>query len=80
MAFDWKTCFQAPACPKEQYPMTALTKTGLITLVIAAVTCGIWLNRAAWSNRRLIWQLQAAMVAGGVGFVVGRVSAPGQKR
>ena len=60
--------------------MTALTKTALITLVIAAVACGIWLNRAAWSNRRLIWQLQASLVAGGVGFVAGRLSAPNRNR
>ena len=55
--------------------MNALTRTGLIVLLILAVASGIWLNRTAWRNRRLIWQLQAAVVAGGVGFMAGRVTA-----
>ena len=36
---------------------------------------GFWLNRTAWRHRRLMWQLQAAVVAGGVGFVAGRLTA-----
>ena len=28
-----------------------------------------------WRHRRLVWQLQAAVVAGGVGFVAGRLTA-----
>ena len=55
--------------------MNALTRTSLIVLLILAVASGIWLNRTAWRNRRLIWQLQAAVVAGGVGFIAGRVTA-----
>ena len=55
--------------------MNALTRAGLISLLILAVATGIWLNRTAWQNRRLIWQLQAAVIAGGVGFIAGRVSA-----
>ena len=55
--------------------MNALTRTGLISLLILAVATGIWLNRTAWQNRRLIWQLQAAVIAGGVGFIAGRVTA-----
>ena len=29
-----------------------------------AVATGIWLNNTAWRNQRLIWQLQAAGIAG----------------
>ena len=35
----------------------------------------VWLNRMSWRHRRLVWQLQAAVVAGGVGFVAGRLTA-----
>ncbi|QNI43386.1 hypothetical protein SynA1528_02381 [Synechococcus sp. A15-28] len=35
---------------------------------------GIWINNTAWRNRKLLWQLQAAVLGGGVGFVVGRFS------
>ena len=59
--------------------MKVFTRTALIGLLLAAVISGIWLNRTAWKNRRLIWQLQAALVAGGVGFIAGRLSAPGRK-
>ena len=55
--------------------MKTLTRAGLILLLIVAVATGIWLNSTAWRNRRLIWQLQAAVVAGGVGFIAGRVTA-----
>ena len=55
--------------------MNTLNRTGLIILLILAITTGIWLNSTAWRNRRLIWQLQAAVVAGGVGFIAGRVTA-----
>ena len=55
--------------------MNTLRRTGLIILVILAVASGVWLNRTAWRNRRLIWQLQAAAVAGGVGFIAGRMTA-----
>ena len=54
--------------------MNTLTRTGLILLLILAVASGIWLNRTAWRNRRPLWQLQAAVVAGGVGFVAGRLT------
>ena len=55
--------------------MNTLRRTGLIILVILAVASGVWLNRTAWRNRRLIWQLQAAAVAGCVGFIAGRMTA-----
>jgi len=40
-----------------------------------AVGTGIWLNNTAWRHRRLMWQLQAAFIGGGVGFVAGRLTA-----
>ena len=55
--------------------MNTLSRAGLITLLILAIATGVWLNRTAWRNRRLIWQLQAAVVAGGVGFMAGRLTA-----
>jgi len=55
--------------------MNSLSRTGLIILLILAVATGIWLNSTAWRNRRLIWQLQAAVIAGGVGFIAGRITA-----
>ena len=55
--------------------MNTLNRAGLIILLILAIATGIWLNRTAWQNRRLFWQLQAAVVAGGVGFIAGRMPA-----
>ena len=55
--------------------MKNLTQGGLVLLLIVAVGAGVWLNRTAWRHRRLMWQLQAAAVAGGVGFVAGRLTA-----
>jgi len=52
-----------------------LNQSGLIFMLILAVGIGIWLNNTAWRNRRLMWQMQAAVIAGGVGFVAGRISA-----
>ena len=55
--------------------MNNVSRIGLASLLILALATGIWLNRTAWHNRRLIWQLQAAIVAGGVGFIAGRITA-----
>ena len=44
--------------------MNSLSRAGLIILLILAVATGIWLNKTAWRNRRLIWQLQTAFTAG----------------
>ena len=55
--------------------MNNVSRIGLVSLLILAVATGIWLNRTAWQNRRLFWQLQAAVVAGGVGFIAGRMTA-----
>ena len=55
--------------------MKNLTQAGLVFLLVVAVGAGFWLNRMTWRHRRLVWQLQAAVVAGGVGFVAGRLTA-----
>ena len=55
--------------------MKNLGNAGLMTLLVLAIGVGIWLNNTAWRHRRLMWQMQAAVVAGGVGFVAGRMSA-----
>jgi len=47
----------------------------LVCLLLMAVGTGIWLNNTAWRHRRLMWQLQAAFIGGGVGFVAGRLTA-----
>ncbi len=51
-----------------------VTKTTVITVLICSVGIGIWINNTAWRNRKLQWQLQAAVLGGGVGFFVGRFS------
>ena len=55
--------------------MKTFTQAGLVILLVVAVGAGFWLNRMTWRHRRLVWQLQAAVVAGGVGFVTGRLTA-----
>jgi len=51
-----------------------VTKTTVITGLLFRVGVGIWINHTAWRNRKPLWQLQAALLGGGVGFVVGRFS------
>ena len=55
--------------------MKTFTQAGLVILLVVAVGAGFWLNRMTWRHRGLVWQLQAAVVAGGVGFVAGRLTA-----
>ena len=55
--------------------MKSVTQAGLVILLVVAVGAGVWLNKAAWRHRRLMWQMQAALIAGGVGFVAGRLTA-----
>ena len=55
--------------------MKNLNQVLLITLLILAVGTGIWLNKTAWRHRRLMWQMQAAVIAGGIGFIAGRITA-----
>ena len=55
--------------------MKIFTQAVLIALLVVAVGAGFWLNRMSWRHRRLVWQLQAAVGAGGVGFVAGRLTA-----
>ena len=52
-----------------------MRQAGLFILLILALGAGIWLNKTAWRHRRLMWQLQAAVVAGGIGLIVGRFTA-----
>ena len=52
-----------------------MKNAGLVFLLIVAVGAGVWLNNTAWRHRRLMWQLQAAFIGGGVGFVAGRLTA-----
>ena len=54
--------------------MNTLSRTGLCVLLVLAIATGAWLNNTAWRNRRLIGQLQAAIIAGGVGFIAGRIT------
>ena len=51
------------------------TQAGLVILLVVAVGAGFWLSRVSWRHRGLVRQLQAAVVAGGVGFVAGRLIA-----
>ena len=55
--------------------MKTFTQAGLVILLVVAVGAGFWLNRMTWRHRRLVWQLQAAVVAGGGGFGAGRLTA-----
>ena len=55
--------------------MKTFSQVGLVILLVVAVGAGFWLNRMTWRHRRLVCQLQAAVVAGGVGFVAGRLTA-----
>ena len=55
--------------------MKNFSQVGLVILLVVAVGAGFWLNRMTWRHRGLVWQLQAAVVAGGVGFVAGRLTA-----
>ena len=64
-----------PVKPVASKAKTSPGQAGLIILLILAVGTGIWLNRTAWRHRRLMWQMQAAVIAGGVGFVAGRLTA-----
>ncbi len=54
--------------------MNAFSRAGLCVLLVMAIATGVWLNNMAWRNRRLIGQLQAAIIAGGVGFIAGRIT------
>lgn len=55
--------------------MKDLKQAGLVFVLILAVCTGIWLNNTAWRHRRLMWQMQAAFIGGGVGFIAGRLTA-----
>ena len=50
--------------------MNTFSRAGLCVLLVLAIATGVWLNNTAWRNRRLIGQLQAAIIAGGVGLLL----------
>ena len=55
--------------------VSSTDKALVCTLLIGAVAMGIWLNQAAFRNRKLLWRLQGGLIAGAAGFVVGRLTA-----
>jgi len=61
-----------PCLEFKPQTMRHLTKASLLALVAGALVLGMWLNNGMWRNRKLMWQLQAAAIGGGVGFVAGR--------
>ena len=63
-----------PRALKTPTAVGSLTRTGVGVALVGALLLGIWVNNTAWRHRRLIWQLQAALGAGSVGFVAGRLS------
>ena len=64
----------APRALQKPTAVGSLTRMGVGVALVGALLLGIWVNNTAWRHRRLIWQLQAALVAGSVGFVAGRLS------
>ena len=54
--------------------MNTSSRTGLCVLLVLAIAISVLLNNTAWRNRRPIGQLQAAIIAGGVGFIAGRIT------
>ena len=65
-----------PSKPAVSKSKTSLSRAGLVLLVILAVATGVSLNKTAWRNRRLmLWQAQAVVIASGLGFVAGRLTA-----
>ena len=63
------------ALDEERRSLGRVSKAGLTVAVGAALMLGIWFTNASWRYRKLIWQVQAALVGGAVGFVAGRVTA-----
>ena len=55
--------------------VSSADKAVVSMFLICAVALGIWLNQAAFRNRKLLWRLQAGLIAGAAGFVVGRLTA-----
>ena len=55
--------------------VSSADKAVVCILLIGAVALGIWLNQAAFRNRKLLWRLQGGLIAGSAGFVIGRLTA-----
>jgi hypothetical protein len=51
-----------------------LSYIATFVILFGALGTGIWLQSSVWQNRKLIWQLQAALIGGSIGFVAGRLS------
>ena len=60
---------------KQQRSLGRVSKASLAVAIGAALILGIWFTNASWRYRKLIWQVQAALVGGAVGFVAGRITA-----
>ena len=55
--------------------MHTFSRAGLGVLMILAIATGVWLNNTTWHNRRVIWQVHTAIIAGGVvGFMTDRIT------
>jgi hypothetical protein len=54
--------------------MGSFSKVSVGVMIISSLCLGIWVNNTVWRNRKLVWQLQAALIGGSVGFVAGRLS------
>ncbi|WP_413404325.1 MULTISPECIES: hypothetical protein [unclassified Synechococcus] len=60
---------------KQQQSLGRVSKVSLAVAIGTAMMLGIWFTNASWRYRKLIWQVQAALVGGAVGFVAGRITA-----
>ena len=59
---------------KQQRSLGRVSKASLAIAIGTALMLGIWFTNASWRYRKLIWQVQAALVGGAVGFVAGRIT------
>ncbi|MAF40887.1 MAG: hypothetical protein CL859_03385 [Cyanobium sp. ARS6] len=60
---------------EKQRSLGRVSKASLAVAIGVALILGIWFTNASWRYRKLIWQVQAALVGGAVGFVAGRITA-----
>lgn len=64
-----------PSPVNQQRSLGSMSKASLAVAIAAALVLGIWVSNTSWRYRKLIWQVQAALVGGAVGFVAGRITA-----
>ena len=48
-------------------------KAGIALAVLLTLFLGISINRVAWQHRKLIWQLQGALIGGATCYAIGRL-------